>query len=123
MTSVERLDGGAIRVGSSARVVQPGQRPTVWTVTALEAPRTFEWETKILSVTLVASHHLVPVDGGSEGRRRCRNELRLRMSGFGSGLMHWMLGRTLLATIETENQGFKRTLESESETSQRPANR
>lgn len=106
MTSVERLDDGPLRVGSQARVVQPRQRPTVWTVTALDAPHTFQWEAKVMGVTMVATHHLVPVGKG------VRNELRLHLSGFGSGIMRRLLGRTLRATIETENQGFKRAAES-----------
>jgi uncharacterized membrane protein len=105
MTSVERLDDGPLRVGSQARVVQPKQRPTVWTVTQLDAPHTFEWEAKVLGVTMVGAHHLVPVDGG------VRNELRLRLSGFGSGLMRRVLGGTFRSAIETENQGFKRAAE------------
>jgi uncharacterized membrane protein len=107
MTRIERLDDGPLRVGSQARVVQPKQRPTVWTVTALEAPHTFEWATKVLGVTMVGSHHLVALDGGA----RCRNELRLRLSGFGSGLLRRVLGRTFRSAIETENQGFKRAAE------------
>ena len=107
MTSIERLDDGPMRVGSTARVVQPKQRPTVWTVTAIDAPHTFEWEAKVFGVSMVATHHLVPLDDGS----RCRNELRLRLSGVGSGLMRRLLGSTLRKTIETENQGFKRVAE------------
>ena len=105
MTSVERLDDGPLRVGSSARVVQPKQRPSVWTVTALDAPHTFEWQTTVLGITMVGSHHLVAEGDG------CRNELRLRLSGFGSGLMRRLLGGTLRGAIETENQGFKRAAE------------
>ena len=105
MTSVERLDEGPLRIGSRARVVQPKQRPTVWTVTALDAPHTFEWEAKVLGVTMVGAHHLVPVDDG------VRNELRLRLSGFGSGLLRRLLGGTFRSAIETENQGFKRAAE------------
>jgi uncharacterized membrane protein len=107
MTSVERLDDGPLRVGSTARVVQPKQRPTVWTVTALDAPHTFEWEAKVLGVTMVGSHHLVSLDDGA----RTRNELRLRLSGFGSGLLRRVLGGTFREAIQTENEGFKRVAE------------
>lgn len=105
MTRIERREDGPMQVGSSAVVTQPRQRPTVWTVTALEAPHTFEWQARVLGVTMVGSHHLVPVDGG------CRNELRLRLSGLGSGLMRLLLGGTFRRAIETENQGFKRAAE------------
>ena len=54
---------------------------------------------------MVGSHHLVPVEGA------VRNELRLRLSGFGSGLLRRLLGGTFRSAIETENQGFKRAAE------------
>jgi uncharacterized membrane protein len=105
ITSVERLDDGPLRVGSSARVAQPKQRPAVWTVTRFEAPHVYEWETKVLTVTMAGTHHLV-----AEGDR-CRNELRVELSGFGSGLLRRLLGRTMRNAIETENEGFKREAE------------
>jgi uncharacterized membrane protein len=105
MTSVERLDDGPMRVGSSARVVQPRQRPTVWTVTKLDAPHVFEWQAKILTVTMTGAHHLA-ADGD-----HCRNELRLVLSGFGSRLMGRLLGSTMRKAIETENLGFKHEAE------------
>src|SRR4051795_1937310 len=58
MTSIERLDDGPLQVGSSARVVQPKQRPTVWTVSRIEAPHVFEWQAKVLGVTMTGAHHL-----------------------------------------------------------------
>lgn len=106
MTSVERLDDGPLRVGSSARVVQPKQRPTVWTVTRLDAPHRFEWQAKVLTVTMTGTHR---IDADADG---CRNRLGLELSGFGSGLMARLLGGTLRQAIETENQGFKQTAES-----------
>jgi len=105
ITSVERLDDGPLRVGSSARIVQPKQRPAVWTVTRFDAPHAYEWETKILTVTMAGTHHLV-----AEGEH-CRNELRVELSGFGSGLLRRLLGRTMRQAIETENAGFKREAE------------
>lgn len=105
MTSVERLDDGPLRVGSTAHIVQPRQRPTIWTVTRLEAPHTFEWQAKVLTITMTGSHHLA-ADGDG-----CRNRLELRLAGFGSGLMRRLLGRTLRAAIETENLGFQAAAE------------
>lgn len=105
ITSVERLDDGPLRVGSTARVVQPRQRPTVWTVTRIDAPHDFEWQAKVGTVTMTGMHHLAEDSDG------CRNHLRLRLSGFGSGALALLLGRTMRGAIETENQGFKRAAE------------
>ncbi len=109
MTSVERLDEGPLRVGSSARVVQPRQRPTVWTVTRLDAPHAFEWQAKVLTVTMTGVHHL-EAEPGPDGAGT-RNRLRVELSGFGSKVLARLLGATMRAAIETENQGFKREAE------------
>lgn len=52
MASVERLDDGELRPGSRARIEQPGRKPAIWTVTRVDGPRVFEWETKTAGVTM-----------------------------------------------------------------------
>ncbi|MFD0517556.1 SRPBCC family protein [Paractinoplanes durhamensis] len=42
---LDRLDAGELRVGSTARLKQPGQSSAVWTVTRLEPERDFSWRT------------------------------------------------------------------------------
>ncbi|MHB1139227.1 MAG: SRPBCC family protein [Microthrixaceae bacterium] len=106
MTSVERLDDGALRVGSTARVVQPRQRPTVWTVTALEPRSRFVWSTKLATLTMTASHEVEEV-----GPDRCRNTLRVELDGFGAGLARRLLGSTMRRAITTENEGFRSAAE------------
>ncbi len=105
VTSVQRLDEGPLRVGSSARVKQPGQRPTVWTVTRFEPGVAFEWEATVFGVHTVG-RHLLAGDGPA-----CRNTLQIDMTGRGSTLLGRLLGRRIGKTIATENQGFKRAAE------------
>jgi uncharacterized membrane protein len=111
MTSVERLDDGPIRVGSTARVVQPRQRPTTWTVTRVEPRSVFEWQTKVGPVTMTAVHRLTATDEG------CRNTLVVEMSGFGSGLLSRLVGSKIRQAIDTENAGFKAAAEQALDTS------
>ena len=106
ITSVERLESGEMRVGSTARIKQPGQRPAVWTVTAISRPELFEWQTKSMGVAIVGRHRLAPAAGG------CRNTLTVDVNGVGGGLIRRLFGRKLRETIETENIGFKRAAES-----------
>lgn len=106
MTSVQRLDQGPLQVGSQARVKQPGQRPTVWTVTAVDAPNHFEWVARAFGVQMVASHHLAAAEGG------CRNRLAVEMSGRGARLLGLLGGRAIRRSLATENAGFKRHAES-----------
>jgi hypothetical protein len=106
MTSVTRLDNGPMRVGSSARVVQPRQRPAVWTVTRLEPSQVFEWQTKVMSVMMTARHQLTSEGDG------CRNALHIELTGFGSGLLRWLAGAKIRSAIETENRCFQAAAES-----------
>lgn len=106
ITSVERLDSGEMRVGSTARIKQPGQRPAVWTVTAISRPELFEWQTKSMGMTIVGRHRLADTPSG------CRNTLTVDVNGVGSGLVRRLLGRKLRESIETENIGFKTAAES-----------
>ena len=114
MTSVERLDRGPLRVGSQARIVQPRQRPRVWTVTRLEAPRRFEWQAKLGPVTMTGGHLVEATEDGT------RNTLTLELSGPGSRLLGLVGGRQLAAAIRTENEGFRRAAEAAAGPEARP---
>ena len=105
MTEVTRLDDGPLGLGSRARVKQPGQRATVWTVNAFVPGAEFAWSTKVGPITMTGGHHLTDVDGD------CRNRLTLELTGFGHGLAEHLVGRRILAAITTENEGFRTAAE------------
>ena len=105
ITEVVRLDDRPFDVGSAARIRQPRQRPRTWTVTRMEAGRTFEWTTRVGVVTMVGGHRLEATPEG------CRNVLSLRLDGWGSGLLGLVARRQLQAAIDTENAGFRRAAE------------
>jgi uncharacterized membrane protein len=102
VTSVELLDPGPLALGSRARIVQPGQRPTVWTVTVFEPDRTFTWEARAMGVPMAATHVVEPTPTG------CRNTLRLDLRGPGGRVLGTLLGRKLRSVLTTENDGFRR---------------
>ena len=106
ITSLERLDSGPIRIGSTARVKQPGQRAAVWTVSTFRPLEEFAWGAKVFGVQMVGTHRLTPV-----GDDRCRNTLSIDMSGRGAQLLGRLAGKRILAAIVTENQGFKAAAE------------
>lgn len=110
MTSVTRLDSGPIRLGSTARVVQPRQRPTVWTVTAFEPNQLFVWRATVFGVAMTASHILRPTATG------CTNLLRIETSGFGARLLERLAGRKIREAITVENIGFKEAAEAAAST-------
>ena len=101
VTRVQRLDEGPMRVGSQARIKQPGQAEAVWTVTRLENRREFTWQTKRLGLTMTGSHHLEAVGTGT------RNTLTLDVEGRGAGVFSRLFGRLMRNSIATENAGFR----------------
>ncbi len=105
MQSVERLDAGPLRVGSTARIKQPGQAPAVWEVTRLTPQREFTWHTKRFGLTLTGSHLLETTERG------CRNTLILDVTGFGARLLGLVAGRAFSGALAKENNGFKAAAE------------
>jgi uncharacterized protein YndB with AHSA1/START domain len=56
VSSVEPLDGNALKVGARFIVRQPKLRPATWTVTELEPPHRFTWEARSPGLLMVAEH-------------------------------------------------------------------
>ncbi|GAA1401381.1 hypothetical protein GCM10009662_24540 [Catellatospora coxensis] len=103
MTRVVRLDEGPLRLGSQARIKQPGQAEAVWTVTAYDEGRGFSWQTTVMGLTMIGSHLVEPVGDG------CRNTLGIEVRGRGAGLFWALLGPLLRRAVRTENRGFRDT--------------
>jgi hypothetical protein len=101
VTGLERLDDGALRVGSAARIEQPGLPPKVWTVTRLEQNALFEWETRIYGVRFTGRHQLAATDDG------CRNTLVLDLTGRGAGVLGTLARKKLRKSLAAENAAFK----------------
>ena len=106
VTSVKRLDDGALRVGSRVRLKQPGQPARVWTVTALEPQRRFAWSTELLGTTMTGVHELAATGNGT------KNTLRVELTGWSSSLLGILLRAPIAKAIAKENEGFKTAAES-----------
>lgn len=81
------LDAPPVRPGLRARLTQPGNRPALWTVTRVEPPRWFVWETRPLGMHVVAAHELQPTDAGTRVR------LAIDVSGPTAPLLGWIVIR------------------------------
>jgi uncharacterized membrane protein len=101
MQRVERLDQGPFRIGSSARIKQPGQRAAVWTVTRFVDGREFAWQTRRMGMTMTGSHLVEDVGTG------CRNTLSIEIEGGGSRLFGLVFGGALRKALAVENAGFR----------------
>lgn len=98
--SLELVSEPPLAVGSQARIKQRGQPERTWTVTRLDAPHHFEWETKVGPMRMAGIHHLVDTEGG------CVNQLVVELSGPGSGLLGRLLRSQIRKAITLENEGF-----------------
>ena len=75
VTRLERLDPGALAVGSRARIRQPRLPPATWEVTELVEGRSFTWVTRSPGVRVTARHGVEPAPHGA------RATLSLKFSG------------------------------------------
>ena len=91
-----------LRVGSSARVKQPGQTAAVWTVTRLSPESEFIWETRRMGLRMIGGHRLEPSGEGT------RNTLSIEVTGRGAALFGALFGGVIARTIQRENAAFAR---------------
>jgi hypothetical protein len=106
ITSIERLDGGPFRVGSRARIRQPKLPTAVWTVTALETGRYFEWRNASPGLTSVAGHRTEPTAGGGT-----TVTLTFGWSGWLAWLIRLVYGKLARRYVRTEAESLKRWCE------------
>jgi hypothetical protein len=90
-----------VRLGSRARLKQPGQLPAVWTVTEFEAGRRFVWETRRMWMRLTGVHVVDKVGD------RSRNRLEVELVGAGSGLLGRLISGQVNRALASENAAFK----------------
>lgn len=101
VTSVARMDAGPFRLGSVARIKQPAQPESEWTVTAFEGGRRFAWETRRPGLRMTGSHELVPEGSGT------RNVLRVEAGGAGAVVFWPLLWLAMRRALAEENRGLK----------------
>ena len=101
VTSVRRLDEGALRVGSQARIKQPGFPAVVWTVTELADWASFAWEARSPGIHSVGTHTV----SGDEDQSSIR--LVISQTGPLSGVMGAVFGRRSTRYVQMEGAGIK----------------
>jgi uncharacterized protein YndB with AHSA1/START domain len=106
MSEVRWLEDSTMRIGSRARVKQPGMPALTWAVTELDAGRAFDWQTSSLGVTTLGTHTVSPAADG-----RSTLTLGLRQSGALAGLVGAMMGARSRRYVEMEAAGLKRAAE------------
>lgn len=108
VTKVEVLDTPELKLNNRYKVYQPRLQPAVWSVTVLESPSSFIWESKMPGMVMVAEHTLK-----STGINQ--NELMLSFS-F-QGVLGAIIGRLYRKTVQnylaTEAQSLKKQVENQ----------
>lgn len=103
ISSIERLDGGPVEVGTRARLSQPGLPRRVWTVETLDAPYRFAWATRLLGVRMVGVHDLAPA-----GHDRTELTLGVELEGRGAATFGRFARRSIARSLGLEAEGFSR---------------
>ena len=101
MTTVQRLDDGPLRVGSRARVKQPGLPNLVWQVTDITEGAEFTWVTRTAGVATTATHRLDDTPAG------VRLTLTVAWTGILAGVVAAMAGKQTRKYLALETVGAK----------------
>lgn len=107
VTSVELLSEAPLNIGSQARIRQLRLPMVVWTVTAFETGRYFEWQNIRPGLKTVAGHRV-------ESRGSDRGCVTLSFGWIGplAPLIRLLYGKLSRRYVETEAQGLKRRCDS-----------
>jgi ribosome-associated toxin RatA of RatAB toxin-antitoxin module len=99
------LEDGPLQIGSKVRVKQPAQLPLVWTVSELQPPSRFVWQSRLGPWRLTATHQISPTSSG------CSNHLQFEFSGPFSEVIGLLLSPAMNWALATENRCFKKRAE------------
>lgn len=105
MRSVTRLDSGPLGLDSKVRVVQPGLLPAVYTITAWEPARKFDWASSAPGVHIVAGHVIEPEANG------CRITLSIHFGGLFGGIAGMLFSSRIHRFMTMEGEGLKQRSE------------
>jgi uncharacterized protein YndB with AHSA1/START domain len=106
MSDVKRLDPGPLRVGSRARIKQPGLPVIVWEVTDLDEGTSFSWVVRTPGVNTTAVHQVSATVDGS------RLTLTVAWTGVFGGLTGALAGKRTRKNLVMEASGTKTCAES-----------
>ena len=113
--AVERLDEGPLKVGSAARVRQPGLAAATYTVSALVPDVEFTWSSTSAGVRTTGRHVVQPLPGGRAGLL-----LSIEQTGLLAGPIGLLLGAKIRRFLAIESDGLRAAAEAASADDDRP---
>ena len=106
VTKVEVLDTPGLQLNHRYKVHQPKLQPAIWSITVLEPPSRFTWESRMPGMLMVADHSLKPINA---------NQIELTLTFSFQGWLGEIIGRLYRKTVEsyitTEAQSLKKKVE------------
>ncbi len=102
MTKVVLEPKGPLVVGSRARITQPKLSTATWTVTEIVPGESWTWETKASGARTIATHTVVPREGGLS-----TVTLSVRMEGATAAGVWLMAGKLVRSYVTAEAHGLK----------------
>jgi carbon monoxide dehydrogenase subunit G len=103
---VEVLDTLELKLNNRYKVYQPKLQPAEWTVTVLESPSSFTWESKAPGMHMVAEHILT-----SKGANQTELTLTFAFHGFLGSILGKLMRKTVESYVTTEAQSLKKQVE------------
>lgn len=101
VNQLTRLDEGPLRVGSVARIKQPGLPECEWRVTALTDGTSFTWTSRVYGITMKATHEVLAIESGT------KSVLRLQMHGTLVTFLRPLISVAVSKSLERENTALK----------------
>lgn len=102
VSSVEALDGRPLALGARYKIIQPKLRPAIWTVTNLEPPRRFAWQSRSQGVLVVADHMIEDLSPGKSNVL-----LRISFSGLLTAPVGWFARSVMESYLAQEAAALK----------------
>jgi carbon monoxide dehydrogenase subunit G len=103
---VEVLDTLELKLNNRYKVYQPKLQPAEWTVTVLESPSSFTWESKAPGMHMVAEHIL-----SAKGANQTELTLTFAFHGFLGSIFGKLMRKTVESYVTTEAQSLKKQVE------------
>jgi uncharacterized protein YndB with AHSA1/START domain len=104
--TVEALDAPELEVGHRFRVHQPKLRPAIWTVTAVDPPARFTWESRMLGLVMTADHSVDVI-----ADRASKLTLRFTFGGLLGAIVGPMNRRMVESYMAQEAESLRKRLE------------
>jgi uncharacterized membrane protein len=109
VTSVVRLDKGALAVGSRVRIKSPKTATAVWTVSEFRPEESFTWQSSRPGLLITAGHHV-----HSREAEAVTLTLTLDLAGPLGPIVEHLTAKAARRNVQLEAEGHKRRSEERS---------